>query len=203
MQRFARPNYRLSRSGKRVLQSQLASRTTIPLPALLRTLPQHAMASGNERIQHNGAVRSLVSNHAMRGPRDAQDFSSELIPLYPQFPTPLLHSNRRIGIRFMTTDSKTPPPSKDSSSSPTTNDAPLVKQESPSLQQPPPPPIKGSGEGSSSNDTIKGLVERVSSSVELNIGDRLSVYGIVALIGVIIVAPMVVQYVLFVLKTDA
>ena len=126
-------------------------------------------------------------------PRNECDFCTNLIPLYPmpQKSTP----NQSIGIRFFTTDSKKPPTNQSSSSeqvpkesnSPSTmtsNSKDTVSSDS-VLQE-------------GGNPTIKGLVDSVDTTLkrvssEWNTGDLMSVYGIIALLVVIVASPIVVR----------
>lgn len=189
---FVRANDRLiCRSSKQVLQPRLSR----PLP--FRQYAMSFTATQQVSCTHHWKNREAGLHHVpwqYTKPLHDNEFSSELIPLYTSFP-PSHAINRRIGIRSLTTDSKKPIPVDDPSSS--VKESPVKQESSPlsdvkgALSSDPQMPEGGRG------PVYKGFVDTMDTTLKRvnkwNTGDLMSVYGIIALIGVIVAAPIVVR----------
>ena len=197
MIRLVKPNDRILRRSNEILKPR-GSRTTricsqhqysraASVPASSSILSSEHYQWQRQQPQQQQGFRLLHTSTSRPG--DCQDFSQGLIPLYPSFPKSLVTD--RIGIRTFTSDSKKPPNKiifspvsskthglrKQRESVP-----PIFKEASEPL-----PPKVGKWSASSQSLGPKGI------SAETSYGKLFSVYGIVALIGLAVAAPIVVQ----------
>lgn len=174
-----------------------------PCLASLASLSQSCRTTPDNRL-----LSTLSNDPSMRQiPRTPStpihsDFATNLIPSYPLASS--IHSirtritTRRIGIRHLTTD-KNNNNNKDlggnASSSATPNEihsgnvGKVIAEESSTTGQP--------SEGMPQQGGVTNLVGSVGKRVNerLGVGDKLSVYGIVGLIGLVMASPFIVRYV--------
>eukprot|EP00980_Cylindrotheca_fusiformis_P016836 scaffold5085_cov115-Cylindrotheca_fusiformis.AAC.1 len=137
------------------------------------------------RLHSPTPILYATSIHGIR-----QDFSTNIIPLYPSpiSTTSILANGRRIGKRWLTTDSNQNNKKRLESE---TKDATPQEHSSASSAPSNLPPV-----GEFSQHKLKDFVGSMGQQVNdrLNTGDLLSVYGIVALISVVLVAPFVLRH---------
>lgn len=131
------------------------------------------------------------------------DFATNLIPLHSN-PFSSLHgintiiSTKRIGIRHLTTNNNNN--NKDSGNNASSSAKPKEVHSS-SIGKVIAEEAASTANGASQEATTKGGMRNLAGSVRqrvndrLNVGDKLSVYGIVGLIGLVLVSPFVVRYV--------
>jgi len=161
-----------------------------------RTTPDNRLLStqSTDSLRHTRRPHSTPIN---------PDFATNLIPSYP-FSS--LHgintriTTKRIGIRHLTTD-KNKNNIKDLGDNATASSTPkevhssnvgkVTTEESASTTNGP-----SSSQASPPNGRIKNLVGSVGKQVNerLNVGDQLSVYGIVGLIGIVLASPFIVRH---------
>lgn len=161
-----------------------------------------SLAGLNESCRATPDNRLLTTDQSKQTPCPSpmltkSDFATNLIPIYP---SSSLHgvftriSTKRIGIRQLTTNNNSKNSDEDALSSSTPYEVhssgigKVTTEESASGAS-----SSSNSHASSARDLVGSVGKRVNE--RLNVGDKLSVYGIVGLIGIVLASPFVVRYV--------
>jgi hypothetical protein len=153
---------------------------------MMATLTSHVNESRSSYNIGNGFRFHTPLSSSSFAPHE--NFSNNLIPLYPSSAVSSLSKNRRIGIRWFSSDQKK---NSVSDSSSTTTSTP---QEASTGNIGSPKVAHSDSLAEANTGKLKTLVGSVGKRVnEANMGDLMSVYSIVTLLVIVLVSPYVVR----------